>query len=135
MSVSRSRLRFFSTLSAQKRAFVFATEWCYGQPCQKHPSMNTATFAFVKTRSAVRRTSGTGRIAMRYRRPRACTARRNRSSGLVSRLLFAFMLRRTPSLDAQDAAPSARVTTRVVYSQSSAPMWRSQRLRHSGVQH
>lgn len=36
-----------------------------GQPCQKQPSMNTATRRFVKTRSAVRRSDGSGRTPTR----------------------------------------------------------------------
>lgn len=53
--------------------------------------MNTATFAGRKTRSAVRRRSGNGLAATRYRSPFACTSRRMSRSGCVSRLRIACM--------------------------------------------
>ncbi len=64
-SVSRSRARLARTFSAQKVAFVAAMVWCSGQPCQKQPSMNTATRAELKTMSAVRLTWGSGRADTR----------------------------------------------------------------------
>ena len=48
--VSASRARFRWTFSDQYAAFVLATVWCSGHPCQKQPSMNTATRARVKTK-------------------------------------------------------------------------------------
>jgi len=65
--------------------------------------MKTATLAGRKTRSAVRRNSGRGRVATRNRRPRRCTDDRTTSSGFVSRLLFATIVRRTASLDAHES--------------------------------
>ena len=65
--------------------------------------MNTATLAERNTRSAVRRSSGSGRAATRYLRPRRWTADRTAISGLVSRLRFATMVRLVASLDAHEA--------------------------------
>lgn len=103
-SVSISRALVPATFSDQKVAFVAATVWWSGHPCQKHPSRKTATWAFVKTRSAVRRRSFKGRMETRYRSPRACTADLRAISGLVSRPLLDFMLARTPGDEAQDSA-------------------------------
>ena len=52
--------------------------------------------------SAVRRTSLRGRRLTKYRSPRAWTALRSRSSGLVSRPLFARITARAEGADAQD---------------------------------
>jgi hypothetical protein len=107
-SVSRSRARFFSTFAAQYSAFVFATVWCSGHPCQKQPSTNTARRARVNTRSAVRRTDRIGLIETLYRMPIAWTARRRASSGLVSRPLLDCMLRRVAGEEAQEPAEARR---------------------------
>src|SRR6478735_2197339 len=79
--------------------------------------MNTATFAGRKTRSAVRRRSGSGLAATRYRRPLACTSRRMSRSGCVSRLRIAcmFLLRAAeeahdPSGGVQSAGSGTGVT-------------------------
>lgn len=106
-SVSRSRARFPSTLSDQNFAFVTATVWCCGQPCQKQPSKKTATRAELNTKSAVRRRPGSGRLDTRYLRPSRCTAERRASSGLVSRPLLERILARTPGDDAQDSVTAA----------------------------
>src|SRR5206468_2635537 len=76
-------------------------------PCQKQPSTKTATLARVKTMSARARRPGSGRASTRYRRPRACAARRTSSSGRVSRLRFARIWARTAALDAHDSATSS----------------------------
>lgn len=122
--VSASCARFARTLSAQKLAFVFATVWCSGQPCQKQPSTTTATWARGNTRSAVRRSSGTGRRETKYRRPRRCSSRRSASSGFVSRPLFACFPRRTPGLDAQESPASltrSTMTARLPFARSTHP--------------
>ena len=105
--MSASRRRLAVTLSAQNPALVAATVWCWGQPCQKQPSRNTATLARENTRSAVRRTLERGRVLTRYRRPRACTADRRASSGRVSRPRLERMLARTPGEDAHDSRSCA----------------------------
>lgn len=122
--VSASRARLARTFSAQKLAFVLATVWCSGQPCQKQPSTNTATRARGNTRSAVRRSSGIGRRETKYRRPRRCSSRRNASSGFVSRPLFACIPRRTPGLDAQESLASlmrSTMTARLPITRSTHP--------------
>lgn len=103
-SVSRSRAMLPLTLSAQNPAFVTAMVWCSGHPCHQQPSRKTATRSVGKTRSAVRRTSRSGRADTRYRSPSACTAERSASSGLVSRPRFDFMLARAAADDAHDSA-------------------------------
>ena len=59
------------------------------QPCQKQPSMNTASLIRRMTMSALLLSVGTGLTSTRYLTPRACKRRRTSISGLVSRLLFA----------------------------------------------
>src|SRR5690625_6291907 len=68
---------------------------CFGQPCQKQPSTNTAIFALEKTMSARDRTPFSGEQSTRKRSPRECRIERKASSGLVSRLLFAAIVRRS----------------------------------------
>lgn len=71
--------------SAHHAPLTVGTVRCCSQPCQKHPSTKTATLARVKAISMVRRgRPGTG-YPTRYRSPAACRARRNTSSGPVSR--------------------------------------------------
>lgn len=53
--------------------------------------------------SAVLRSFGRGRVQTRYRSPMRCRARRNPSSGSVSRLRLACILRRVAGVVAQDA--------------------------------
>jgi hypothetical protein len=69
--------------------------------------MNTATFALVKTTSAVQRTSAIGRFATRYLKPRRCRIERSAISGRVSRLRFACITLRTaaPVLQADVTYP------------------------------
>src|SRR5690606_40133745 len=100
--VSSSRARFRANLAAQYLALVFGSVWCSGQPCQKHPSTNTATFARGNTRSAVRRIPGRGRRFTKYLRPRAWTSRRTATSDFVSRLRFDRMLARVAAEEAQE---------------------------------
>ena len=103
--VSSSRTRLRATFIAQKSAFVLATVWWSGQPCQKHPSMKIATLERVKTKSALRRRrSDNGEKSTRYRNPAAWTRLRTASSGRVSRLRLPIMERRVCSLDAHDSA-------------------------------
>jgi hypothetical protein len=128
LSVSRSRSRVRAIFAAQKSALVFAIVWCSGQPCQKQPSRKTATLARVNTRSAVRLIAGSGREDTRYLRPRAWTAERRRTSGRVSRPLFACMQRRTPSLSAQPSpVPAAtsrgyRLTPASIHTAGATPL-------------
>lgn len=56
--VSRSRRTIRANLVCQYVRFVLGEVACSGQPCQKQPSMNTATRARVKTISARVRRSG-----------------------------------------------------------------------------
>ena len=94
--VLRSRARLSATFVSQYRAFVRDRVQWSGQPCQKHPSTNTAT------RRAGNTTSGrTGLdpetrmgISTRNLRPARCNSDRSRSSGRVSRRRFARMMPR-----------------------------------------
>lgn len=101
-SVLRSRSRFASSLAPQNSAFFFGRVPCSGHACQKHPSTKTASFPRGKTRSAVRRMAGIGRVDTLKRRPIRCTAERTRSSVDVSRLLVPSIVRREFKDDAQD---------------------------------
>jgi len=101
--VSASLARFRATLSAQNVEFVRDTVWWSGQPCQKQPSMKTATRGPRNSRSARRLRDLSRGESTKYRKPRACTSRRTRNSGPVSLLRLPFMLLRTTSLDAQDS--------------------------------
>ncbi|ALU95221.1 hypothetical protein WQO_18990 [Streptomyces globisporus C-1027] len=63
--MSLSLWMFRLILSFQYGRFVLGiTKWS-GQPCQKQPSMKTATFTGRKTMSAVRRIFGRGFAATR----------------------------------------------------------------------
>lgn len=108
--VSISRRMLPSTFAAQNSAFVFATVWCSGQPCQKHPSTYTASRSRGNRMSAVRRTLPRGRRLTKKRSPRACKARLKSSSGTVSRPRLDFMLARTPGDDAHDGCSVMRST-------------------------
>lgn len=109
-TVSESRARLREIFAGQYSALCWKVfRPCSGQPCQKHPSMNTATWTFVKTMSARRLKPCSGAIATRYLSPRACKRRRTASSGPVSRDRFACMFRRRPGEEAQD---SVAVTSR-----------------------
>src|SRR5699024_12527394 len=88
---------------------------CFGQPCQKQPSTNTAIFALEKTMSARDRTPFSGEQSTRKRSPRECRIERKASSGLVSRLLFAAIVRRACSEEAQDDSMSVPSNGRAVY--------------------
>src|SRR5690606_7189176 len=94
--------RFRANLAAQYLALVFGSVWCSGQPYQKQPSTNTATFARGNTRSAVRRIPGRGRRFTKYLRPRAWTSRRTAASGFVSRLRFDRLLACVAAEEAQE---------------------------------
>src|SRR5262245_3505939 len=99
-SVLASRRWLLPILAVQYPALVVSGLRWIGQPCQKHPSTNTATFAERNTRTAVQDTSAKGRAPIRYRRPSACTAERSASSGLVSRLRLPCMTARAAGVDA-----------------------------------
>lgn len=109
-SVFRSRVTFPPILDSQYEGLVFGGTKCSGQPCQKQPSIKTATRTGRKTRSAVRRIFGSGFAATRYRNPAACTSERSASSGDVSRLRFPSMLRRFASDDAHDPSGAFHVS-------------------------
>src|SRR5262245_19768966 len=93
-SVSRSRLRFPSILSRHQLALAFGHVPCSGQPCQKHPSTNTASLARLNATSARRRVPGSV-TSTRYLSPRARSAARKATSPAVSRRRVACILRRT----------------------------------------
>lgn len=84
-SVSLSRRRLVSILLRQNSALCFGQVPCSGQPCQKHPSTKTATFARVKTMSTRRRGRCDTTWSTRYRKPIAWRRRRSRISADVSR--------------------------------------------------
>lgn len=86
-SVAASRCRFDSILARHQSAFDFGQVPCSGQPCQKHPSINTAKREPLNTRSASLRIPGTNLLCSRNRRPRRWRADRILSSGPVSRRL------------------------------------------------
>ena len=84
--VSASRAWLVAILRCHQSGFDLGfTPWS-GHPCQKHPSTNTAILCRGNEISTVRR----GRLGIlactRYRRPRACKARRRCISGAVAPL-------------------------------------------------
>lgn len=107
---SRSRLR--RILSAHSSAFgpvhgVFRP--CSGQPCQKHPSTNTATRRPGRTKSGVQPLAK--RRCRRNRPPAAWTALLRSSSGVV--LSFRRPARWAPAfVDTQPSAMHQRYETR-----------------------
>ena len=101
-SVSASRSRLRSSFRCQYCLFVDGTLPCSGQLCQKQPSTKSARRARVKTTSARRRRTGTGRKSTRYLRPRACNADRTAISGFVSRPRLPRILLRTAGDDAHE---------------------------------
>jgi hypothetical protein len=105
-----SRSRFAEIFSVHHARFVFGTSKCFAHPCQKHPSMNTQTFAVGNTMSAVQRRSRSGRASIRNRKPSARRADRNNCSGAVIRPTFACITRRVASDDATGAR--ARIESR-----------------------
>src|SRR5580692_9052615 len=97
-SAARSRSTFLASLGDQYHSLLFGLEPCSGQACQKHPSMNTATLRLVNATSGRTRRSGrSSRKSLRYLYPRACSAARSASSGLVSVRRFALMFAVTPA--------------------------------------
>lgn len=94
-----SRSRFSSIFGSQYCRFVSGVVPCCGQPCQKQPSMKTATRCLGKTTSGrIGRRPGTaiGR-STRNRRPLAWRSDRTRRSGVVSRRRLERMIRRRAS--------------------------------------
>ena len=80
-STCLSRCRFRRILAAQNALFVFGIVPCWGQPCQKQPSTNTAILRRRKAKSGV-----PGRpvpALMRFRRPARRSAVRRTASGAV----------------------------------------------------
>jgi len=98
-SVSRSRSTLVDSLPRHQGALALGHVACTGQPCQKHPSTNTATFADTKARSTRRRVPGMGQ-STRNLRPKRCTAERRASSQDVSRLRADSILRRASTDEA-----------------------------------
>lgn len=99
--VSASRRRFVSILSRHHLRFARGSVPCFGQPCQKQPSTNTATFVFGKTMSAVRWRPGINRLCNRNRSPSSWSADRIAVSAGVSRWGVARIRFRTTSDDAR----------------------------------
>lgn len=93
--------------------------------------MNTETFTGRKTRSAVRRSPGSGLAATRYRSPALCTRERTAISGDVSRFRFPCMLLRVAIDVAQEpsgnsgaqAAREARVREDCAIVDHDRPTW------------
>lgn len=82
--VSRSRSRFFRIFASHHAALALGHVACWGQPCQKQPSTNTASLTRVKAMSIVRRGKPVTGRPTRYRSPSRCRARRSANSGSVS---------------------------------------------------
>lgn len=110
--VSKSRRRLASIFSRQNWAFAFGQVACRGQPCQKHPSTNTATRARRNTMSARRGQLGNGFASTEYRRPSAWRSLLTASSAGVSRRSVACIRFRTKPEDA--AGRSTLVATRAL---------------------
>jgi hypothetical protein len=85
-----SRRMLPDSFSCQNAAFVLGFVACSGQPCQKQPSMKTATLFEGNTTSGL----PGSRARRRYRNPAAHSAFLRRSSGPVSRSLTRDMHRR-----------------------------------------
>lgn len=85
VSVSASRDRFRSIFARHHSPFATGQEPCLGQPCQKHPSTNTATCSRGNTTSARRLSDFKGALSTRNLRPRRCRRDRRASSAGVSR--------------------------------------------------
>lgn len=80
-STRLSRCRFRRILAIQKVVFVFGFVPCRGQPCQKHPSTNTAT---RERRNAMSGLPGSPTpLLSRHRIPAWRSAVRRASSGAV----------------------------------------------------
>jgi hypothetical protein len=90
-----SRRRFSSSFGIQYSAFVVGSVRCSGQPCQKQPSINTATRNRGKAISGRMGLPMSGLMGKSTRnlRPRACSSDRTARSGAVSRRRFARMIR------------------------------------------
>ena len=99
-SVSRSRFWFVSIFAFHHSAFRFGHVACSGQPCQKHPSTNTASRSRGNTMSARRRTPERIERSTLNLSPRRCSSDRKASSGDVSRRRVTFMRRRTSAEEA-----------------------------------
>lgn len=119
--VSASRAMFFSIFASQNSLLVFDQVRCWGQPCQKHPSIKTASLLRGKEMSEVRRMVATGRRLTKNRRPRRCNSRLTATSGPVSWPRFDRMLRRTPGEEAQEESSD---TTRLYRGGSVQPCWK-----------
>jgi hypothetical protein len=102
-SFLRSRVRVASSLAAHHSALVFGKVPCWGHPCQKQPSMNTATREPGKIMSASQRRAATGLRCLKKRRPARWRADRRATSGAVFRGRFDCIDRRTAGLLAHDS--------------------------------
>lgn len=91
--VSRSRSRFACSFDAHHAAFLAGDVPCWGHPCQKQPSTNTATLRPTNKMSALRRGIPGSGASTRYRYPRRCRARLSEISGAVSRVRCRDILR------------------------------------------
>src|SRR3984957_7250801 len=121
-SAARSRSTFLASLGDQYHSLLFGLEPCSGQACQKHPSMNTATLRLVNATSGRTRRSGrAGRKSLRYRYPRACSAARSASSGLVSVRRLAFMFAVTAADDGNGYGLATASATASAAAPESAP--------------
>ncbi len=83
LRLSRATLR--SSFARHQSPFARGSVPWSGQRCQKQPSTNTTTLAFVNTMSARHRSPTTGEWSTRNRSPRRCNSRRTAISGPVSR--------------------------------------------------
>lgn len=112
-SVSMSRARFLCTLRSHQDPCVPGRLKWSGHPCQKHPSMNTATRTDRKTTSASRRSARSGFVWTRYRSPLAHSCRRSAISGRVSRRGVPCIRLRVASDEAGGASEASGVVTRM----------------------
>jgi hypothetical protein len=112
-SVSESRALLLAIFSGQYQELMPARRVpCSGQPCQKQPSINTATRAGPKTMSALRRSVDSGCRSTLKRRPRPWSARRTAISGQVSRVRCSCIRLRTPGVLAYEAPALAALRLR-----------------------
>lgn len=78
---------------------------CYGQPCQKQPSTNTATFAGPEHNvSPAPQSTQWLPVDAVYRNPIECRIRRTAISGVVSRVGCSCLRLRTPGVEPYEAA-------------------------------
>lgn len=93
--VSRSRFLLASIFLCHQSAFLFGQVPCLGQPCQKHPSTKTATFALANAISTERVVPGTRQECVLKRSPRRWSRERRVLSPALSLPEVAAILRLT----------------------------------------